>query len=230
MTERSIELVSPYHPREAFMPLHRRDARWAIAVAHRRAGKTIACINELIIGATKCRLKNPRFAYIAPYLDQAKDVAWTYLEEYTRFVPGRWVRHGELWIQLPGGARIRLYGADNPDLLRGLYLDGIILDEYGDMHPSIWTRIVRPMLSNERRGWACFIGTPKGKNHFHRLWAASEGDPDWQRIELKASETGLLDAGELAAARRDMSDDDYAQEFECSFEAAVRGAYYAQTL
>ena len=230
MTEGAFELISPYVPREQFLSFHKRRERWSAIVAHRRAGKTIACINELIIGATKCRLKNPRFAYFAPHLNQAKDIAWTYLKEHTSFIPYRWVRENELWIQLPGGARIRLYGADNPDRLRGLSLDGVVLDEYGDMDPEIWTKVIRPMLSDERRGWACFIGTPKGKNHFHKLWTDTEGDPDWFRLELKASETRLLDARELADARKMMSDDEYAQEYECSFDAAVRGAYYAKAI
>jgi hypothetical protein len=223
----TVELVSPYMAREEFMPLHRKQTRWFIGVAHRRAGKTVADINELVIGATKCRLDNPRFAYVAPQLNQAKDIAWTYLKEYTAFIPGRKVNESELWIELPGGARIRIYGADNPDRLRGIYLDGVVLDEFGDMDPTIWSQVIRPALS-DRKGWACFIGTPKGKNTFHKLWTEAEKDEDWTRLELKASETGLLDAKELADARKMMSEDEYAQEYECSFEAAVRGAYYGK--
>lgn len=225
----TVELVSPYEVREQFKPLHIRDTRWFIGVAHRRAGKTVADINELIIGATRCKLSNPRFAYVAPQLNQAKDIAWTYLKEYTAFIPGMKINESELWVELPGGARIRIYGADNPDRLRGIYLDGVVLDEFGDMDPTIWTQVIRPALS-DRKGWACFIGTPKGKNTFHKLWVEAEGNPDWTRLMLKASETGLLDQKELADARKMMSDDEYAQEYECSFEAAVRGAYYGREL
>jgi phage terminase large subunit len=224
----TVELVSPYEVREQFLPLHARRTRWFIGVAHRRAGKTVADINELVIGATKCERPNPRFAYIAPQLNQAKDIAWVYLKEYTAFLSPK-VNESELWVELPGGARIRIYGADNPDRLRGIYLDGVVLDEFGDMDPTIWTQVVRPALS-DRKGWACFIGTPKGKNTFHKLWVDAEGDDDWTRLMLKASETGLLDQKELADARKMMSDDEYAQEYECSFEAAVRGAYYAKEL
>lgn len=210
------------------MPLHGRDTRWFIGVAHRRAGKTVADINELVIGATKCQLPNPRFAYVAPQLNQAKDIAWVYLKEYTAFLSPK-INESELWVELPGGARIRIYGADNPDRLRGIYLDGVVLDEFGDMDPTIWTQVIRPALS-DRKGWAAFIGTPKGKNTFHRLWVEAEGDEDWTRLMLKASETGLLDPKELADARKMMTPDEYAQEYECSFEAAVRGAYYAQEM
>lgn len=223
-----VELVSPYEVREQFRPLHSRQTRWFIGVAHRRAGKTVADINELIIGATKCQLPNPRFAYVAPQLNQAKDIAWTYLKEYTAFLSPK-INESELWVELPGGARIRIYGADNPDRLRGIYLDGVVLDEFGDMDPTIWTQVIRPALS-DRKGWAAFIGTPKGKNTFHKLWVDAEDDPDWTRLMLKASETGLLDAKELADARKMMTADEYAQEYECSFDAAVRGAYYAKEI
>lgn len=223
-----VELVSPYEVRDQFRPLHSRETRWFIGVAHRRAGKTVADINELIIGAVKCTANNPRFAYVAPQLNQAKDIAWTYLKEYTAFLSPR-INESELWVELPGGARIRIYGADNPDRLRGIYLDGVVLDEFGDMDPTIWTQVIRPALS-DRKGWACFIGTPKGKNTFYKLWCEAEGDEDWTRLMLKASETGLLDQKELADAKKMMSDDEYAQEYECSFDAAVRGAYYAHEM
>jgi len=224
----SVELVSPYEVREQFRPLHEKKTRWSIGVCHRRAGKTVSHINELVIGATKCCLTNPRFAYVAPQLNQAKDIAWTYLKEYTSFLSPK-INESELWVELPGGARIRIYGADNPDRLRGIYLDGVVLDEFGDMDPTIWTQVIRPALS-DRKGWAAFIGTPKGKNTFYKLWQAAEDDPDWTRLLLKASATGLVDEAELIDARKMMSDDEYAQEYECSFEAAVKGAYYGKEI
>lgn len=226
---RVIELRSPYKPRAQFAPLHERTTRWFVGVAHRRAGKTVACVNDLIKGAVQCDKSNPRFAYIAPHLNQAKDVAWSYLKEFTAFIPGRKVNESELWVELPGGRRIRIYGADNPDRLRGIYLDGVVLDEFGDMDPTVWSQVIRPALS-DRQGWACFIGTPKGKNGFHRVWTDAEFDGAWSRLLLKASETGLLAPEELQAAAKQMSADEYAQEFECSFEAAVKGAYYGEAM
>ena len=224
-----VDFFSPYEVRACFLPLHKRRRRWFVAVAHRRAGKTVACINELIRAAAACPLSRGRFAYIAPKLNQAKDIAWNYLKEFTACVEGRILNETELWVSFPGGTRIRLYGADNPDRLRGIYLDGVVLDEYGDMNPTVWPQVIRPLLA-DRRGWAIFIGTPKGKNAFHSLWQDADFNYGWTRLKLKASETGLIDAKELADARRTMSDDEYAQEFECSFEAAVRGAFYAAEL
>ena len=225
------EIKSHYAPRRQFLNLHARENRWAIAVAHRRAGKTVACVNDLIKAASCSDKNNPRFAYIAPQLNQAKDIAWSYLLEYTEcFGDDRKINASELWVELPNnGARIRIYGADNPDRLRGIYLDGAVLDEFGDMDPTVWTQVIRPALS-DRKGWAIFIGTPKGKNTFHKLWTLAEDDADWFRLSLKASETGLLEAKELADAARMMGEDEYAQEYECSFEAAVRGAYYGKEI
>lgn len=231
MASATIEVASHYAPRRQFLPLHTRSERWGIAVAHRRAGKTVACVNELIKAAGICTKPNPRFAYIAPQLNQAKDIAWAYLQEYTDcFGPDRQVNKSELWVELPNnGARIRIYGADNPDRLRGIYLDGAVLDEFGDMDPTVWSQVIRPALS-DRKGWAIFIGTPKGKNTFHTLWLNAANDDDWFTLNLRASETGLLDDKELSDARKMMSEDEYAQEYECSFEAAIRGAYYGKEM
>jgi len=219
----------PYAPRSQFLPLHNRTERYACVVAHRRAGKTVACVNELIKGAVTCDKPNPRFAYIAPLYKQAKDVAWQYLSDYTAPIPGRDALVSELRVDLPNKGRVRLYGADNPDALRGIYLDGVVLDEFADMDPRLWSEVVRPALT-DRKGWVIFIGTPKGHNAFYDVWQTAREADDWQAMMLKASETGLIDADELADAKADMSDDQYAQEFECSFEAAIVGAYYGQLM
>ena len=225
--------VIPYSPRHQFVPLHDRTQRWAIAVTHRRAGKTVACINELIRKAITCPQPRPLFAYFAPQLNQAKDIAWNYLLDYTRcFEPFRKVSATELWVELPPNrARIRIYGTENYDRLRGLGLDGVVLDEYGDIVPEAWSKVIFPCLTEkERNGWAIIIGTPKGRNGFYRRWQQAEADPEWFRLMLKASDTRLLGQKQLADARRFMTDDEYAQEYECSFDAAVRGAYWGREI
>lgn len=214
--------------RRQFGQLLTTDKRWSIAVCHRRAGKTVACVQKLLKGAIECKLTEPRFAYVAPFYNQAKDIAWSYAKRLSAPLGGV-PNESELRVDLPSGARIRLYGADNPDRLRGGYLDGTVLDEYADMQPSVWGEIIRPMLA-DRGGWATFIGTPKGHNAFYRMWESSRSDPAWFSQMLKASESGLIDEAELADARRTMTQDQYAQEFECSFEAAIQGAYYGQCL
>ena len=219
----------PYAPRRVFLPFHDREQRWAVIVAHRRAGKTVACVNELLRAALSTGKQDARYAYLAPQYNQAKDIAWLYVQRYASVVPGAVFNESELRVDFPNGARIRLYGADNPDRLRGIYLDGVILDEYADMRPNVWGEVVRPLLT-DRKGWAVFIGTPRGKNTFWDVYAAAKSAPDWLALELKASGTGLIAPDELEAARRQMSEDQYQQEFECSFEAAIQGAYYGKEM
>lgn len=223
------ELVIPYRPRELQLKIH--DAidasRFTVVVAHRRFGKTVSAINHLIKAAIECDKPNPRYAYIAPTYGQAKRVAWDYLQEYTRPLGANYnvsELRADFW-----GRRISLYGSDNPDSLRGQYFDGVVIDEVGDQNPKIWNEIIRPALA-DRLGWACFIGTPKGNNHFRDLADRAKDEPNWAFLEFRASQTNILPADELKAALREMGQDKYDQEFECSFNAAVEGSYYGQII
>ena len=184
---------------------------------------------DVIDAALRCDKVEPRFAYIAPYYAQAKDVAWGYLKRYTAPIPGVVTNESELRVDLPNGGRIRLYGADNYDRLRGIYLDGVVLDEFADMDPRAWSEVIRPALA-DRQGWALFIGTPKGRNAFWEVFERSRTDPEWFSLRLRASETGILADEELRAMRSEMSEDEYAREMETSFDAAVEGSYYARVL
>jgi phage terminase large subunit len=222
-------ITIPYAPRRQFMGFHESTKRWRIIVAHRRAGKTVACINQLIRSALTCTKPEPRTAYIAPLYRQAKDVAWTYLKRFTQVIPGAEANESELRVDLPNGGRVRLYGADNPDGMRGIYLDDCVLDEFADMRPRVLPEIIRPALS-DRKGSLTLIGTPKGHNEFHDAWQAAQGDDDWFHLMLRASETGLVDAEELASAAKMMTPEQYEQEYECSFEAAILGAYWGKEM
>jgi len=220
------EVVIPYKPREQAIPFHDRTERFACLVAHRRFGKTVASLNDLIRDALTIDRPNVRVAYIAPYYRQAKAIAWDYLKEFTAPIPGIEVNASELRIDFPNGARIRLFGADNYDAMRGLYFDSVVLDEPADFPASAWPTVIRPALA-DRKGRATFIGTPKGKNDFWEIYNYAQSAPDWFCAMYKASETGILDDEELVEAKRTMGEDRYEQEFECSFEAAIQGAYYA---
>lgn len=215
-----------YKARDPFVPLHCRKQRFGCIVAHRRAGKTVASILDLIDAALRCDKPNPRFAYIAPYYAQAKDVVWSYVKQYAA-IPGATVNESELRVDFPNGARLRLYGADNYDRMRGIYLDGVVLDEFADQPPQAWREVIRPALS-DRQGWALFIGTPKGRNAFFDVYQQAVKSPDWFDLRLRASETGLIEADELEALKDDMSENEYAREMECDFDAAIEGAYYAE--
>lgn len=219
----------PYSPRRVFMPYHETSRRWSVIVAHRRAGKTMATINRLVRTALTCPKPEPRTAYIAPLLKQSKDVAWSYLKRFSLVIPGADANESELRVDLPNGGRVRLYGADNPDGMRGIYLDDCVLDEFADMRPSVLPEIIRPALS-DRRGALTAIGTPKGHNDFYKLWKLAQDDPDWFALMLKASQTGLVAQEELGSARKLMSPEQYEQEYECSFEAAILGAYWGKEM
>ncbi len=226
-------VIIPYAPREAFKPYHQSPKRYGITVAHRRAGKTVARINKLIQKAAICELPSPRFGYLAPTFVQAKDIAWLYLKHYSAPITalGGKVNESELSIVFPhNNATIRLYGAENAERMRGLYFDGLAVDEGQGIAPSVLTQIILPALS-DRKGWLDVSGTPKGwGNLLGQVFKDAQLDASWFSQVLKASETGILDPEELANLRKMMPANEYAQEMECSFDAAITGAYYAKEL
>jgi hypothetical protein len=218
-----------YKPREQQLAIHdlMDSKRFGVVVAHRRMGKTVSAINHLIKDALLNQKEAPRYAYIAPTYGQAKRVAWDYLVKYAEPLGGT-SNISELRVDF-WGRRIQLFGSDNPETLRGQYFDGVILDEIGDQNPKIWTDVCRPSLV-DRQGWCLFIGTPKGHNHFKELRDRAKTEEGWGLLEFKASETGVVDETELKAAKNEMGEDKYRQEFECSFDAAVEGSYFGQIL
>jgi hypothetical protein len=227
MAERVITI--PYKPREPQKLIHEAmdEHRFVVGVAHRRMGKTVAALNQIIKAALENNQQAPRYAYIAPTYSQAKRVAWDYLTHFVRPLDAV-ANIAELRVDFLG-RRIQLYGSDNPDSLRGQYFDGVVLDEIGDQNPKIWNEIIRPALA-DRKGWCLFIGTPKGNNHFKELFDRASKEPGWSALQFKASETKIIDVEELDAARKEMGDDKYNQEFECSFNAAVEGSYYGKLI
>ena len=246
-----IRVETGYLPRPLQQTLHCSLKRFNVLVCHRRFGKTVFSINEMIDRALANQKHNPQYAYIAPTYKQAKLIAWEYLLHYTRNFPQREVNKGELsvtlhrpgipseldpktgevlaWEKEPDKIVFMLLGADNPDSLRGLYLDGAIMDEYAQCDPIIWGEIVRPALS-DRKGWAIFIGTPKGQNHFYRRFKQAYEAEGWFVAMYKASDTGIIGEDELRQLKDDMEPEEYEQEMECSFTAAIRGSYYGHIL
>jgi len=226
--EEVVDIELDYSPRTVFEGFHDRTERWAVIVAHRRCGKTVAVLNDTIYRAlTECK-ENGQYGYIAPYYSQAKSIAWSYLLRFSEPVR-KTANQSELWVELINGSKIRLFGGDNPDALRGNYLDGVVLDEMADMKPNLWGQIVRPLLS-DRLGWATFIGTPKGHNGFYDIFSKAEQQDNWYVKVLRASQTGILPRDELDDARSMMTEDQYEAEFECNFESAILGAYYGKEM
>lgn len=225
------EIIIPYKPREAFAAYHENNKRFNLTVAHRRAGKTVARVNKLIRKAVECELPNPRFRYIAPFYVQAKDIAWLYLKHYAAPLMGLGgkINESELSVVLPhNNATIRLYGAENAERMRGVYSDGDVIDEAQGISKSFLTQIILPSLA-DREGWLDVSGTPKGwSNLLGELYKLAKDNPDWYLQVLRASETGILPKDELDRQRKLMTENEYLQEFECSFDAAIPGAVYGE--
>ena len=226
--------LNDYRPRDVFLPLHKRSKRWAVVIAHRRAGKTVAMCADLVIGAIENALDKPQFAYLAPFRDQAKKVAWGYLKDLTKPLWAKPPNESELKLVIKNGhggeSTIYVAGADNPDALRGMYFDGVVLDEVGQIRPSAWYSVLRPSLS-DRRGWTIFAGTPAGKNFFWQMREEARLNPETHvLLELPASKTGILHPDELRDAKAQMTEEAYATEYEISFDAAIPGAYYAKLI
>lgn len=227
------DIIIPYIRRAPFSDYHLSQKRFAVTVAHRRAGKTVARINKLIKGAAACKKLNPRFGYLAPYYVQAKDIAWQYLKHYSAPITGLSggkVNESELSVTFPhNGAVIKLYGAENAERIRGTYFDGLTIDEAQHIASSVLTTIILPALS-DRQGWLDVSGTAHGWGNLlgavYKLALANKGD--WFVQMLKASETGILPTTELEHLKKMMPENEYLQEFECSFDAAITGAVYGK--
>lgn len=224
-----IDITLDYLPRPYQREMHDDTTRFKVIVLHRRAGKTVYAIQQLIKDIWTCSLKKPQGAYIAPLYSQAKRIAWNYLMDFTRVIPGMVYNQSELTAIFPGGARIMLLGADNPDNIRGMYFDSVVMDEVAQMSPRVFSEVVRPALA-DRKGKCTFLGTPMGQNLFYELYEKARDAKDWDRYLLKWNDTNILDPEEVEAARQEMSESEFEQEFECSWTAAIKGAFYAKEL
>lgn len=221
-----MKVVIPYRPRFPQDEIHKQleTHRFCVLVAHRRLGKTVLSVNHLIKRAITDRKERGMYAYLAPFRNQAEQIAWGYLKHYTSQIPEISINEQKLSILLPNGATIRIFGADNPDALRGMYFDGVVIDEVAQIKPTLWGEVIRPALA-DRKGWAAFIGTPKGINLFSQIYdqalnLMSKGDPDWIAMLYSVEQTHVIDEKELAALKVEMSENEYRQEFLCDFSAA----------
>lgn len=170
--------------------------RHRAAVLHRRAGKTVMAVFDGLETMFMCPLPQPRVYYVAPFLKQAKKLAWDYLAT-TILNAGKphlfEVNKSELSVTfVPNGGRFQLLGAnDNIDAIRGVYADKVICDELADMHPGLWSNVIRPALA-DRRGRALMLGTPRGRMNFlYELSKTDADDPEWQYFCYRCRETGV---------------------------------------
>lgn len=225
----SVAEVTLFPLRPAQHALYAARQRFNVWVCHRRFGKSYLALRCLLEGALTCAQPHARFAYVAPLRNQAKTIMWDILKRITTPLDALKANEAELRLDFPNGHRLTLFGADNPDAMRGIYLDGVVFDEYAQMRPRTWHEVVRPTLA-DRQGWAIFIGTPLGHNHFHDLYQEAQALPEWHAALYRASETGIVPEAELALMRQTMAAEQYAQELEASFESALMGSYYGAYL
>lgn len=204
--------------------------RFNVLLAHRRFGKTVLAIVTLILKALECRSSMPQVHYYCPTYSQAKRVAWSYLKEFSRELPGTKYHESELKATLKTGAVIQLGSAENPDASRGIYSDFVVLDEPAQMPPEIWSSVLRPALS-DRRGGMLMIGTPAGRHGlFYDSYTEAQDQADWWRGIFRADQTRIVDEVELQSNQRSLSKAQYEQEFLCSWDAALKGAYWADAM
>jgi phage terminase large subunit len=219
----------PYVPRPLMIPFHQREERFAFLIAHRRMGKTVACVAEMILRALYTGKKNAQYAYICPFRTQAKAVAWLYLVEMTQGIATD-VKVSELSITLPNGAKIWLSGSDNVNALRGLYLDGCVIDEYAQCRPDLLEAVIMPCLL-DRKGWLVVIGTAYGRlNKFFELYEKSQTDPEWFHADIKVTDSNVIPLDEQERLKSAVSDAKWRQEMMNDFSAELVGTYYASIL
>lgn len=223
----------PYTARKHQEFLHHKlkKYRWSVLVCHRRFGKTVMMICHLIMAALENKNKNPRFAYISPTFKQSKSIAWDYIKQFTYGIPGIKYNETELRVDFPNGARITLLGSENCDGIRGIYLDGCVIDEYANVNDRLFPEIIRPALS-DRKGFCVFIGTPQGmNNNFYEMYQhAQQNTDDWFYFKAKASKTKIVDPDELEKAEQIMGENKFKQEFECEWTANIEGAIYGKEI
>ena len=220
----------PFKPRKHQRYMDDHLDRFNVFVCHRRFGKTLYTIAKLVQQALTIPRDNVRCYYYCPTFAQAKRVSWDYLKELSQPIDDRRINEAELRVDYPNGARIQLGSAENPDQSRGIYADFVAVDEPALMYPRMWSEILRPALA-DRQGRAIFLGTPAGRHGLlFNLWKEAETSEGWSRFMFKSSETGILPKAELKAAQNTMSPEEYNQEFECSFNAMIKGAYWGREM
>ena len=212
-----------YAPRAWQRVVHAQRTRFTVLVLHRRAGKTYLALMHLIADALRTTHKASLWAYIAPFLKQAKQIAWLTLKaivEPMRVAGLCDVRDGDLEVRFNNGAIVRLYGADNHEALRGSRLDGVALDELADVAPLVWQDVLRPALS-DRLGWALFLGTVSGVDLLSELFAHAGTDAaiadGWSRALWTVHQTNAIDPREIEQLERDMPPKAFAREYLCDF-------------
>jgi len=199
--------------------------RFRVVVAGRRFGKTHLAIRELCYHAKE---PNKEVWYVAPTYRQSKQIVWRKLKHKLQDL--RWakkINEAELTITLKNNSTISLKGADNADSLRGVGLDFMVMDEFADIDEEAWYEVLRPTLA-DKQGKALFIGTPKGiGNWAHDLYTMPQENSSWASFQFTTIDGGNVKAEEILAAKQDLDERTFRQEFMATFETYAGRIYYA---
>lgn len=202
------------------------QSRFKVVIAGRRGGKTYASIASL---AKHARHPNRKCLYVAPSYRMAKQIVWEDLKTMLR--DKNWVKRineSELTITLINNSIIMLRSADNPDSIRGIGVDFVVIDEAADIDQEAWTAVIRPTLS-DREGSALIISSPKGRNWLYDVYNDAKHLPDWWSLQYTTAQGGNVTESELEQAKRDLDDRTYQQEYEAQFVNYSSIIYYAFT-
>ena len=201
--------------------------RFNVLVVHRRAWKTVWAIADEVI----CMISEwtHDYGYIAPTYKQAKKIAWRIIQKFWDQIWGFVYNISELMVTFENGSTLSLFGAENPDSLRWLDLYWVIFDEYAQQPSWIYWEIVFPMI-NANRWWVTWIWTPKGKNAFFKLYQRALLDDRFYTTLLRYTDTNLLDDEQISDAKAEMTEEEFAQEYECSWEAQLKWSVYWKDL
>ena len=198
---------------------------------HRRARKTTLAINLLIRDAATN--PNSRYGYITSTYTAAKNIVWRDPNMLRRYLPEALVKRKnetELYVEFKNGSILSIHGSDNPDSLRGVDFKGVVIDEWAFVDHLVWEQIIRPIIAQDKKRWAVFIFTPRGRNHAYRQWVATKDNPEWGHYQLDAPTSGIIDLEELEKIRKEVPANTYAQEFLCEFGDDGAGVFHGVDL
>lgn len=210
---KNVKLGIELHEKQQL--IHDSVARFKVVKCGRRFGKTVLELFELLQAAGTTT--NGIFWYIAPTYGQAKEIAWTLLKRICpRNIMKSSPRESELSIELWNGSIIKLKGSDYPESLKGVPLDGVVMDEAAFHQELVWTEIIRPQLM-DKKGWCHFISTPHGTNWFTSLFNEARirkdvGDVDWDYFHFTTFDNPYIDKKEIELSRDTMPEDKFNQE------------------
>lgn len=204
-----------------------------LMVVPRRNGKDLLCWNGLIAKAMETV---GLYYYMAPYYNQVRQIIWEGFDgsgrRFLDYIPRELITGAtkiDMRIDLINGSQIKLQGSDQIDRIVGTNPRGIVFTEFSLHKPAAWDYL-RPILA-ENGGWAMFNGTPRGLNHFYKLYNQAINDPTWFTQHLTRDDTGIPSLEAIEADRRSgMSEELINQEYYCSWLSGVTGAYYARDI